>query len=62
MHPIFDYVSILVNSSTQRKILKLQPLQNKAVKIIEKRFGYVSTPDMEKLHDKLKSPILMFIL
>ena len=47
--PILDYVCILVNSSTQRKISKLQPLQNKAVKIIEKCTEYVSTADMKNL-------------
>ena len=56
--PIFDYVYILVNSSTQRKIAKLQPLQNKAVKIIEKLDGYVSTADMKSLHDKLNLKML----
>ena len=51
--PIFDYVSIVVNSSTQRKISKLQPLQNKAVRIIEKKVGYISTEEMEAIHKKL---------
>ena len=51
-------MSILVNSSTQRKIAKLQPLQNKAVKIIEKIYGYVSTIDMRNVHDKLKLKML----
>ena len=52
--PILDYVSILVNSSMQRKIVKLQPLQNRAIKIIEKCTGYISTEDVNKLHVKLK--------
>ena len=56
--PILDYVCILVNSSTQRKISKLQPLQNKAVKIIEKCMGYVSTADKKNLHSKLNLKML----
>ena len=40
------------------KIAKLQPLQNKAVKIIEKLDGYVSTADMKSLHDKLNLKML----
>ena len=56
--PILDYVSILVNSSTQRKITKLQPIQNKALKIIEKCTGYVSTADMKKIHEKHKLKML----
>ena len=48
--PIIDYLSILVNSSTKRKIKKLQPLQNRAVRIISKRSGYISTEDMNALH------------
>ena len=58
MLPILDYVSILVNSSTQRKITKLQPIQNKALKIIEKCTGYVSRADMKKIHEKHKLKIL----
>ena len=45
-------------SSTQRKIAKLQPLQNKAVKIIENIYEYVSTIDMRNVHDKLKLKML----
>ena len=51
--PILDYVSVLVSSSTQRKISKLQPLQNRAIRIIRKLTGYISTLDMEKLHEEL---------
>ena len=32
--PILDYLSILVNSSTCRKNSKLQPVQNRAIRII----------------------------
>ena len=56
--PILDYVCVVVNSSTQKKRSKLQPLQNKAVRIIEKCKGYISTSDMEKLHDKLHLKML----
>ena len=50
--PIIDYMSILINSSTQRKIKKLQPLQNRAIRIIENCYGYISTPVMTELHVK----------
>ena len=56
--PILDYVSVLVNSSTQRKISKLQPLQNRAVRIIKKLTGYVSTDDMSCLHKELRLKML----
>ena len=52
--PILDYICILVNSSTQRRIKKLQTLQNRAIRIIEKRTGYISTEDMDELHWKLR--------
>ena len=29
--PMLDYLSVLVNSSTRRKIVKLQPIQNRAI-------------------------------
>ena len=32
--PYSDYISLIVKSSTRRRIGKLQPLQNRAVKII----------------------------
>ena len=51
--PILDYVSVLVNSSTQRRISKLQPLQNRAVRIVKKLTGYISTTEMKKLHKDL---------
>ena len=47
-----------MNSSTQRKVSKLQPLQKRAICIIEKCIGYVSTSVMEKLHDKLNLKLL----
>ena len=50
--PILDYMSILVNSSTQKKINKLQPLQNRAIKLVEKHTGYASTEEMNELHTK----------
>ena len=56
--PILDYLSILVNSSTQRKILKLQPVQNRAVRIVKKLNGYVSTTEMELLHKQLNLKLL----
>ena len=56
--PILDYVSILVNSSTQKKIDKLQPLQNRAVRIIAKLGRRVSTDDMKKHHKSLKLRML----
>ena len=49
--PIIDYVCVLVNSSTQRKIGKLQPLQNRAIRTILKCTGYISTEEMENLHE-----------
>ena len=51
--PILDYVSMLVNSSTQRMISKLQPLQNRAVHITKKVTGYVNTGDMRDTHKDL---------
>ena len=51
--PILDYVSVLINSSTQRKIAKLQPLQNRAIRIVKKLSGYISTNEMKKLHNDL---------
>ena len=51
--PILDYVSVLVNSSIQRQISNLQPLQNKAVQIIKKITGYISTADMKSMHKDL---------
>ena len=56
--PILDYMCILVNSSTQCKMKKLQPLQNRAIRIVEKRTGYVSTPDMNNSHVKLNLKML----
>ena len=56
--PILDYLCILVNSSTQRRISKLQPLQNKAIRIIETCTGYISTMDIDKLHVKLNLKLL----
>ena len=49
--PILDYVSVVINSSTQCKISKLQPLQNRAVRIIINNLnGYVSTHEMKDIH------------
>ena len=56
--PIIDYMSIIVNSSTQRKIKKLQPLQNRALRTIEKCSGYVSTQEMIELHTKFNLKML----
>ena len=51
-------MSIIVNSSTQRKIKKLQPLQNRALRTIEKCSGYVSTQEMIELHTKFNLKML----
>ena len=51
--PYFDYISLLTESSTQRKIGKLQPLQNRAVKIVCLINNYVSTEEMRNLHNEL---------
>ena len=56
--PILDYLSVLVNSSTCRKISKLQPVQNQAIRIIKKLSGYVSTDDMENIHKELNLKLL----
>ena len=56
--PYFDYVSLIAESSTKRKIGKFQPLQNRAVKIILKRNEYVSTEDMKLLHNQLRLSLL----
>ena len=56
--PILDYVSVLVNSSTQRKVSKLQPLQNRAIRIIKRLTGYISTEDMDEYHKRLKLKFL----
>ena len=58
--PILDYMCILVNSSTQRKIKRLQPLQNRAIRTIEKHSGYryISTEEMKELHSKFRLKML----
>ena len=56
--PILDYMCIVVNASTQAKIKKLQPLQNRAIRTVEKRTGYISTEAMNDLHVKLKLALL----
>ena len=56
--PILDYVSVLVNSSTQSKISKLQPHQNRAVRIVKKLNGYDSTAEMSVYHKELKQKML----
>ena len=53
-----DYLCILVESSTQRKIIKLQPVQNRAVRIVKKLNGYISTNEMENLHKELHLKML----
>ena len=47
--PILDYVSVLVNSSTRCKISKLQPLQNRAIRIVLKPTGYISITEMKEM-------------
>ena len=56
--PILDYVSILVNFSTQKKIVKLQPLQNRAIRIVGRLTGYISTEIMMEYHKKFKLRLL----
>ena len=56
--PILDYMCIVVDASTQSKIKKLQPLQNRAIRTIEKLTGYISTQDMNALHVKLNLEML----
>ena len=51
--PILDYLCVLVESSTQRKIKKLQPVQNRAIRIVKKLKGYISTTEMENIHRQL---------
>ena len=52
--PILDYLCILVESSTQRKIARLQPVQNQAARIVKRLNDYISTNEMEKLHKQLR--------
>ena len=47
-----------MNSSTQRKIGKLQPLQKRAIRTIMKRTGYISTEEVDKLHETLRLKLL----
>ena len=56
--PIIDYLSIIVNSSTKRKIKKLQPLQNRAIRIILNLKGYISTEEMNGLHGRVRLEML----
>ena len=56
--PILDYMSILVDSSVKSKVKKLQPLQNRAIRTIEKRSGYISAMEMNELHSKLNLKML----
>ena len=56
--PIIDYLSIIVNSSTKRKIKKLQPLQNRAIRTILKLSGYISTENMDDHHERLHLVLL----
>ena len=51
--PILDYLCVLYESSTQRKIKKLQPVQNRAIRIVKKLKGYISTTEMENIHRQL---------
>ena len=44
--PIIDYLSIMVHSSTKRKIKKLHPLQNRAIRIILNLKGFIGTEEM----------------
>ena len=51
--PLLDYMCIIVESATSRVIKKLQPLQNRAVKIVLGINRYVSTEEMKDMHDQL---------
>ena len=55
---ILDYLCILVESSTQRKIARLQPVQNQAVCVIKRLNGYIITNEMGNLHKQLRLKIL----
>ena len=56
--PILDYSCFLIESSTQRKIKRLQPIQNRAIRTVKKLRGYISTEEMEKLHTELHLQLL----
>ena len=56
--PILDYVSVLTNSSTRRKIDKLQPLQNRAIRIVKRINGYMSTAAITEYHTQLHLKLL----
>ena len=50
---LLDYSWVVIDSSTQSLIKRLQPLQNRAIKTITRHNGYVSTEDMDALHSDL---------
>ena len=56
--PCFYHIVLLVESSIRKKMCKLQPLQNRAVKIISCRNYYVSTAEMKVLRDNLGLSLL----
>ena len=56
--PILDYLCIKVNSSTKRKIKKLQPLQNRAIRSILNLSGYISTEEMGCYHERVRLQML----
>ena len=51
--PLNDYMSKIAESATSRVIKKLQPLQNRAVKIILGINMYVSTEEIRDMHVQL---------
>ena len=48
----FDYIIRITESSLRKKISKLQPLQNRAVKMILRRYEYICSADMLLLHEQ----------
>ena len=48
--PLFDYIALIVQSSLQKCIKRLQPLQNRAIRTILCKRGYISTPEMKGYH------------
>ena len=47
-----------VNSCGTRQVKKLQPLQNRAIRIVKKLTGYVSTAEMNELDVKMNLKML----
>ena len=56
--PYFDHIALLIESCTKRQIGKLQPLQNRVVKVIDCRNDYVGTEEMGVLYRELRLEML----